>query len=319
MPKVVFFTNLAADIAALLTQHAPADYDVITAPVGLSDDEKIALAHDADFLILFPDIIGPAVLDAAPNLKMIQLVSAGFDRLDVKRCRELEIAVANNGGANSTDVAEHTITLILAWYRRLLEMDHNVRSTAWKAIDSGATTYTIVGKTVGLVGLGNIGRKTARLLRAFGATVLYTDAMPVPAEVEQELGVQRVEMDELLAQADVVSLHVPLNEQTRGLISVAQLATMKPTALLVNTCRGPVVDEAALVAALQDEQIAGAALDVMSQEPPASDNPLFAFSNVLFTPHIAGVTRDTWARRGEFIFANLERVRQGVAPLAVIN
>ena len=319
MPKVVFFTNLAADTAALLTQHAPAHYEVITAPVTLSDADKIALAHDADFLILFPDVLSRTVLEAVPNLKMIQLVSAGFDKLDARRCRELEIPVANNGGANSTDVAEHTITLILAWYRRLLEMDHNVRSDAWKAIDSGATTYTIAGKTVGIVGLGNIGRKVARLLRAFGATLVYSDAFPAPAEVERDLEIRRVELDELAASADIVTLHVPLNEQTRGLIGAAQLAKMKPTALLVNTCRGPVVDEAALIAALQSGQIAGAALDVMSQEPPAPDNPLLTMPNVLLTPHTAGVTRDTWARRGEFIFANLERVWRGEAPLAVIN
>ena len=116
-----------------------------------------------------------------------------------------------------------------------------------------------------------------------------------------------------------MTLHVPLNAQTRGLIGAAQLAAMKPTALLVNTCRGPVVDEPALIAALQAGQIAGAALDVMSQEPPAADNALLTMPNVLFTPHTAGVTRDTWARRGEFIFANLERVRRGDAPLAVIN
>jgi phosphoglycerate dehydrogenase-like enzyme len=319
MPKVVFLTRLAADTAGLLTQHAPANYDVITAPVSLPDADKIALVRDADFLILFPAVISADVLAAAPQVKLIQLVSAGFDQLDIRRCREMGIPVANNGGTNSLDVAEHTIALILAWYRRMVEMDHNVRTGHWDAIDSGASTYTIAGKTVGIVGLGNIGRKVARLLRAFGAELLYSDAFPAPAEVEQELGVTRVDLDELVRRADVVTLHTPLNAQTRGLIGAAQLAAMKPTALLVNTCRGPVVDEAALIEALQAGQIAGAALDVLSQEPPAADNPLLAMPNVLLTPHTAGVTRDTWARRGEFIFANLERVRRGDTPLAVIN
>ena len=197
MPNVVFLTGLAADTAALLTQHAPADYHVVTAPIGLPDADKIALVRDADFLILFPAVISAEVLAAAPKVKLIQLVSAGFDQLDIRRCRELGIPVANNGGANSTDVAEHTLALILAWYRRMLEMDRNVRTGRWHAIDSGATTYTIAGKTVGVVGLGNIGRKVARLLRAFGATLLYSDAFAAPAEVEQELGVRRVELDEL--------------------------------------------------------------------------------------------------------------------------
>jgi len=132
------------------------------------------------------------------------------------------------------------------------------------------------------------------------------------------LGVRRVTMEELLAQSDIVSLHVPLNKETRGLMGAAQYASMKPNALLVNTCRGPVVDEPALINALQNKQIAGAALDVLIQEPPAPDNPLLRMDNVLLSPHIAGVTRDTWARRGAFIFANLERVWRGEAPQAVI-
>lgn len=319
MTKVVFLTRLAADTAALLTQYAPADYDVITAPLDLPAPDQVSLVRDADFLILFPGVISPEALAAAEHVKLIQLVSAGFDALDIKRCRAMGIPVANNGGTNSLDVAEHTIALILGWYRRMVEMDRNVRTGNWYAIDSGATTYTIAGKTVGIVGLGNIGRKAARLLRAFGATLLYSDAFPAPAEVEQELGVTRVELDDLVRRADVVTLHTPLNAQTRGLIGATQLAAMKPTALLVNTCRGPVVDETALIAALRAGQIAGAALDVLAQEPPAADNPLFTMPNVLLTPHTAGVTRDTWARRGEFIFANLERVRRGDAPLAVIN
>lgn len=318
MPKVIFFTNLAPDTAALLTDQAPDGFEVTTASAKLPPEQQVALTHDADFVILFPGVISGEALRAAKALKLVQLVSAGFDTLDINLCKELEIPVANNGGTNSTDVAEHTITLILSWYRRLNEMDRNVRTGRWGAIDSGATTYTINGKTVGLVGLGNIGRKVARLLNAFGAKVLYTDAFPAAPEVEQELGVQRVTMDELLAQSDIVSLHVPLNKATRGLMSDAQFAKMKRHALLVNTCRGPVVDEAALVRALQSGQIAGAALDVLEQEPPAEDNPLLAMENVLLSPHVAGVTRDTWARRGAFIFANLQRVWRGETPQAVI-
>lgn len=318
MPNVVFFTNLAPETAALLTGMAPAGYAVTTAPIRMDEAEQIKLVGDADFLILFPSVLSSNVLRAANKVKLLQLVSAGFDSLDVKLCKEMEIPVANNGGTNSIDVAEHTLTLILAWYRRLGEMDANVRQNRWSAIDSGVHTHTIHGKTVGLVGLGNIGRKVARLLRAFGATVLYTDAYPAPADVEAELGVTRVDLDELLRRSDVVSLHTPLNDATRGLIGPDELAEMKPTALLVNTCRGPVVNEAALIAALQAGEIAGAALDVLEKEPPAPDNSLLTMENVLLTPHIAGVTRDTWARRGEFIFANLQRVWEGQPPLARI-
>jgi phosphoglycerate dehydrogenase-like enzyme len=318
MPKVVFFTNLAPETAALLTNQAPQGYAVTTASAKLPPDEQVALTRDADFVILFPGVISGEALRAAQNLKLIQLVSAGFDTLDIGLCKELEIPVSNNGGTNSTDVAEHTITLILAWYRQLGTMDRNVRTGKWGAIDTGVSTYTIHGKTAGLVGLGNIGRKVAKLLNAFGATVLYTDAFPIAPEVDQELGVTRATLDDLLAQSDIVSVHVPLNNETRGMMGAEQFAKMKPSALLVNTCRGPVVDEAALIQALQEGQIAGAALDVLEKEPPAPDNPLFAMENVLLSPHIAGVTRDTWARRGAFIFANLQRVWRGETPQAVI-
>ncbi len=310
---------MAPELAGLLTVHAPAGFDVSVHPTNLADDEKIALVAAADFLILFPGVIAEPVLRAAHRVKLIQLVSAGFERLDLDLCRTLDIPVANNGGANAIDVAEHTITLILAFYRRLLQMDANVRDGRWSAIDSGATTYTLRNKTVGIVGLGNIGRRTARLLKAFGAQVIYADAFPAPATVERELGVTRVALDELLRQSDIVTLHVPLNDQTRRLIGERELALMKPTALLVNTCRGLVVDEAALTQALRGRRIRGAALDVLAQEPPAADNPILQLDNVLLTPHTAGVTYDTWPRRGEFIFENLQRVWRGDPPLAVVK
>ena len=318
MPKAIFFTRLPADTAALLADQAPPEIDVTTYPMSLPDDEKAALVADADFLILFPGHIAEPVVRAAKNVKLIQLVSVGFDQMDLGLCKELGIPVANNGGTNALDVAEHTIAMILALYRRFVEMDHNVRTNNWRGIDSGGTTYCIDGKTVGLIGLGQIGQRVARLLRAFGATVIYYDAFPAKPEVEQELGVERVELETLLQRADVISLHVPLNDSTKGLINARTLGLMKSNAILVNTCRGPVVDEAALTVALQTGQIAGAALDVLINEPPAADNPLLQLDNVLFTPHTAGVTRDTWARRGKFIFANLQRVLAGEKPLASV-
>ena len=318
MPKAIFFTRLPADTAALLADQAPPEIDVTTYPMSLPDDEKAALVADADFLILFPGHIAEPVVRAAKNVKLIQLVSVGFDQMDLGLCKELGIPVANNGGTNALDVAEHTIAMILALYRRFVEMDHNVRTNNWRGIDSGGTTYCIDGKTVGLIGLGQIGQRVARLLRAFGATVIYYDAFPAKPEVEQELGVERVELETLLQRADVISLHVPLNDSTKGLINARTLGLMKSNAILVNTCRGPVVDEAALTVALQTGQIAGAALDVLINEPPTADNPLLQLDNVLFTPHTAGVTRDTWARRGKFIFANLQRVLAGEKPLASV-
>jgi phosphoglycerate dehydrogenase-like enzyme len=319
MPNVLFFTNLDDDIVPLLTQFAPEGFQVGVYPTVLPEAEKRELARDADFFILFPSVIEESVVRAASNLKLIQLVSAGFDKMPMALCTELGIPVANNGGTNSIDVAEHTLSMILGLYRLLPQMDDNVRYGEWDAIDSGKTTYTIHGKTVGIIGMGNIGRRVAQLLRPFGARLIYYDAYPISAEREAELGVERVELDDLLQQADIVTLHVPLNEQTHGLIGERELALMQPTAILVNTCRGPVVSEAALVKALQKNHIRAAALDVLEKEPPHPDNPLFHLQNVLLTPHTAGVTHDTWSRRGQFIFENLQRVWQGEQAQALVQ
>ncbi|MCZ6680447.1 MAG: 2-hydroxyacid dehydrogenase [Candidatus Poribacteria bacterium] len=319
MPKVIFFTFLSQEITPLLTQYAPPGFEVSVHPNTLTDEEKIPLVQDADFLILFPGRISERVLRSARRLKLIQLVSAGYESMDRRLCRELGIPVTNNGGTNSIDVAEHTITLILSFYRRLVELDSNVRADRWHDIDTGLSTYTINGKTVGIVGMGNIGRKVARLLSAFGARVLYYDEYPLQPEMEKEFGVTRVTLADLLQDADIVTVHVPLTKGTHGLIGRHELSLMKSTALLVNTCRGPVVNEAALIETLKARRIQGGALDVLEKEPPDPDNPILQLDNVLLTPHAAGVTYDTWRRRGAFVFQNLQRVWDGQPPLAVVR
>jgi len=319
MPKVLFFSSLAADLTSILTRSAPPHFDVAVHPVNLNEEQQKELVQDADFLILFTNRPSDAVLRSARQLKLIQMVGAGYDGLNMNLCRDMGIPVANNGGTNAIDAAEHTLMLMLAAYRRLPEMDRNVRSARWKAIDSGATTYTIEGKTVGIVGLGNIGQRVARLLNHFGAKLLFFDAFPPPVDVQQSLGIEQVGLDELLQRADIVTLHVPLSSSTRNLIGARELAMMKSTATLINTCRGPVVDEAALTEALRRRQIRCAGLDVLAKEPPDRGNPILQLDNVVFTPHSAGVTYDTWARRGDFIFQNFQRVWAGEKPLAVVG
>ncbi len=319
MPNVVFFTSLAQELAEQITLPAPADYNVSIHPISLPAAEKIAILQDTDFLIIFPSRLADEVLRAAPKLQLIQLVSAGFDTMNLPLLAELGIPLANNGGANAIDVAEHTIAMMLALYRRFRELDPLVRSGGWREIDTGTCTYTIDGKMVGIIGLGNIGQQVAKRLAGWGAYLLYYDAFPQSAAVEQALNITRVTLEELLRESDIVTLHTPLNEQTRGIINQERLALMKPNAVIVNTCRGPVVNQADIIDALQRGQIAGAALDVLEQEPPAADNPLFQMDNVLLSPHTAGITYDTWARRGRFIFENLQRVRGGEVPLAQVD
>lgn len=318
MPRVIFFTNLAPELAGQVIAPAPADWDVSVHPHDLPEREKAKLAAAADFLILFPSALEESVLRAAERLKLVQLVSAGFERMPLPLLAELGIPLANNGGTNAIDVAEHTFALILSVCRRLTEMDRNVRNDGWTAIDSGMTTFTIQGKTVGIIGLGHIGKEVAKRLVPFDVHALYFDPYPAAAEVERALQVERASLDDLLQRSDIVTLHVPLNDQTRRLIGAAELARMKMGAVLINTCRGPVVDEAALIQALDRGAIRAAGLDVLHDEPTDPANPILRFENVIFTPHIAGVTYDTWQRRGRFIFENLQRVWAGEGPLSRI-
>lgn len=319
MPKVIFFTQLVPELARQVIAPAPVEWDVSFHRHDLPPEQKALLAADADFLILFPSEIEDSVLRAAPRLKLVQLVSAGFERMPLELLAELTIPLANNGGTNAIDVAEHTFALILSVYRRLTEMDRNVRNEGWKAIDSGMTTFTIQGKTVGIVGLGHIGKEVAARLVPFGAEVLYYDPFPVPVEVERALQVERVTLVELLRRSDVVTLHVPLNEQTHHLIGATEFAAMKSSAVLINTCRGPVVDEVALIRALESGGIHAAGLDVLQEEPTDSQNPILQLENVILTPHVAGVTYDTWQRRGQFIFENLQRVWDGKEAFSLVR
>jgi len=318
MPKVIFFTQLVPELSKQVVAPAPGDWDVSFFPHDLPPAEKACLSADTDFLILFPTAIEDSVLRAAQRLKLVQLVSAGFERMPLELLAELAIPLANNGGPNAIDVAEHTFALILSVYRRLAEMDRNVRNEGWTAIDSGMTTFTIQGKTVGIVGLGHIGKEVAARMVPFGAKVLYYDPFPAPGEVERALQVERTTLDDLLQCSDVVTLHVPLKDGTHHLIGAQEFAQMKSGAILINTCRGPVVDEAALIHALESGAIRAAGLDVLNEEPTDPQNPILKFENVIFTPHVAGVTYDTWQRRGRFIFENLKRVWAGKEPLSPV-
>lgn len=318
MPRVVFITSLSEDLVRLILGYAPPGFDTAWLPARAPDEEKTRLAQDADFMILYPGRISEPVLRACKRLRHIQVLSAGYEGMDLALTDALGIPVSNNGGANSWAVAEATIALILALLRRLMEADAFVRAGKWRGTLQGYDTYELAGKTVGIVGLGNIGKKVARRLHAFETHLVYADEVPDPA-LEQELGLTRVALDQLLATSDVVTLHVPLLPSTRGLMGRRELGLMKPSAVLINTCRGPVVDEAALIAALQEERLRGAGLDVFSQEPIAPDSPLLGMPNVALMAHLAGTTYDTFFRRAQFAFENIRGIWEGNAPMAVVQ
>jgi phosphoglycerate dehydrogenase-like enzyme len=296
----------------------PAGFEMVVVDAGTP--EFAAALPDAKYYVGFPRAeMTNEFFKAAPGLKLIQLISAGYDRLDVEAARRAGVPIANNGGANSVAVAEHTLLLMLAVYRKLSWHHANVVTGKWRVGDfSSHRLYELEGKTLGIVGLGTIGKKVARRAAAFDVRIQYYDIARLSEDAEDALGVHFVLFPELLRTSDIVSLHVPLNAKTRKLIGATELGMMKSSAILINTCRGPVVDEDALHQALTTGRIAAAGLDVMVEEPPLANHPLFALENVTFTPHMAGPTWENWAKAFRNAFDNVQRVERGERPLWVI-
>ena len=319
MRKILFISSLAHHLSEQVTQHQSPDDEVVVISPRQGQAEKEKQIVESEYLILFPSTLDDASIKAGQNLKLIQLVSAGFDRVNVDFCRKLGVPVANNGGTNAPDVAEHALMFMLAYQRRFVDFDRFVKAGRWRGIDSAQTTFALSGKTVGIIGLGKIGQRVAQLLAPFGVKIIFYDAFPPPEPVQRQLQAERVSLYGLLEAADIVTIHVPLNEDTRQMFNADTLKRMKSSAILINTCRGEVIDEEALAVALKNGQIRAAALDVMVEEPPSVDHPLLDLDNVIFTPHTAGVTFDSFSRRGEFIFANIGRVAMGEEPLALVN
>ncbi|MAM66736.1 MAG: lactate dehydrogenase [Chloroflexi bacterium] len=311
--KVVFFTNIDAELRQVVADKALPGMDVVTAPADMDDDEKIELVRDADFIMLFPGKISDRVLQAATKCKLIQLLSAGYDEMNLPLAEDLGIAVANNGGANRVAVAEHTLMLMLATHRRMMFYANNVKAGRWKQEqDRKIDVFELEGKTLGLIGMGNIGRQVARRAAAFDMELQYYDKYHPLTPVEEEtMGIKAVDMDTLLQTSDVVSTHVPLTRETYGMIGKRELELMKPTGVVINTSRGGVIEETALAEALISGTIAAAGLDVMEHEPPDPNDPLLQIENLVITPHTAGPTLESIPKRAANAFENIQHVWSG--------
>jgi lactate dehydrogenase-like 2-hydroxyacid dehydrogenase len=206
---------------------------------------------------------------------------------------------------NSAAVSEMAVLLMLAVYRSLISLHNNVIGGKWQENVVASSAYTIDEKTVGLIGFGNIGKKVARKVQAFGANVQYYDAFRLPLEEEEKLGVKYVELEELLKTSDIISLHVPLLDSTKHLICKETLALMKPTAIIVNTARGALINEADLCEALKNGRILGAGLDCLENEAAMKENPLFQLTNVVFSPHMGGSTIDISVKMAKRCIENI--------------
>lgn len=307
------------EMQRLLEAHRPEGVDLDFYSAAPGDEERRSMLRGAHCLLTATRRVGTELLDDAPDLRLIQKTGAGTDNIDVEAAASKGIPVSNTAGANATGVAELTILFALALYRRLLELDAGTKRGEWPMWSYRHRSFELSGKTHGIVGFGAIGQGVARRSRALGTEILYHDAVARP-EAERELGARRTSsLPELLSTSDVVSLHVPLLDETRGLVGEAELRQMKPEAVLINVSRGGVVDEAALLAALEDEEIAGAALDVWEREPVDPDDPLLGVSNLISTPHIGAGTRDTLERVLAMAFENISRLRSGDEPRLVVN
>ncbi|OGO04819.1 MAG: hypothetical protein A2Y73_02140 [Chloroflexi bacterium RBG_13_56_8] len=259
------------------------------------------------------------LLLSCDRLKFLQLMAAGFDAYDIGALNAKSVVVANNADAIAISVAEHTILLMLAVKHRFGENWLSAQRGKWDGMVQRDKITELTKATVGIVGFGRIGREVAQRLKGWDMKLLYYDVIPAPAQVERELEVERSTLHQLLREADIVSLHVPLNDHTRHLISEAEFQMMKPSAVLINTCRGPVVDEKALLQALSEGRLAGAGLDVLEKEPAGIDNPLLNMENVVVTPHVAGSTLERVYRMNAFALSNVKKVLQGLPPDSVIG
>ena len=314
MKKVLFFNGQSDDVAAIVRQCMPPGFDLEVRPSSSSAVEKAALVQDVDYLILHPAEMSRAVLQEAKRLRHIQLLTAGYDKVDIEAAKEFGFTVATNGGANAWAVAEHAVALLLALCKKLIQCDRSVRAGTWRKPITGMNTSELAGKTIGLIGLGNIGSKVAKRLKAFETKIIYFDTRATPGV---EFDGASVSFETLLQESDVLSIHVPLTDETRGLLGSAEFAQMKSTAILLNTSRAEVIDEAALESALRNGQIAGAGLDVFHQEPVPPSCGLLTLENVILTPHTAGHSYEAWFRRANFSWENIQRVATGDEPTSL--
>ena len=283
----------------------------------IGDEEgMIAALRAADAAVIVSSPFTRAVMSACEGLKVVVRTGVGYDVIDVPAATELGVVVVNIPDIWIREVANHALALLLAFNRKIVALDHQVHAGGWRA--AGAFTGSLHGETVGVVGLGNIGSAFARRAAAFEMTVIACDPYVDDAHFAK-LGVERVTLEQLAERADYVSVHTLLNAETHHLIGEKFFSRMKPTAILINTSRGPVVDETALTRALEEKRLAGAALDVWEKEPVAVDNPLLKMDNVIATPHAAYFSSPAVAQVPRRCGEEIARVLTGQRPLNVVN
>jgi glyoxylate reductase len=316
-PKILATRPLFPAAQGILNASCEVDY--WTKPERISKEELFRRIKDRDGLVcLLTEKVNEELLAAAPKLRIAANVAVGYDNITVADCTKRGVAATNTPGVLDETTADFAWTLLMAVARRLGEGEALARSGKWKGWDLDQLVGTDVwGKTLGLVGFGRIGRAMARRASGFEMKVLYHDAVRSPLDVERGFHAAYRDLSGLLGEADFVSVHVPLLPETRGLFNAKTLAQMKPTAFLINTSRGPVVDEAALVQALENKKIAGAALDVYENEPEIHAG--LKRPNVVLAPHIASASLETRTRMACMAAENVVALFKGQRPPNILN
>ena len=301
----------------LLTNHyegKPAEIIKSAVPDGfesVSQQELEGKVKEADYLLVSGRLkINRTVLGNAQNIKMIQRTGVGLDSIDLEYIRNHDVPFYVNKGVNAQSVAEHTILLMLASLRNLVEINENTKRGIWKKQAQGVCTHELCGKTVGLIGMGAIGRKVAGMLKAFGAEVLYNDVSKMKQEDENTLGIKFSTREEIIEKSDIISLHCPLTDDTRHMINDRTVNKMKNGVILINTARGGLIDEAALINGIKNGKIAGAGIDVYEKEP-VDNSEVLNLQNVITTPHIGGVTYDSFYQMMYQAMRNIEMFDKG--------
>jgi glyoxylate reductase len=319
MPKAKLFVTHPLYPEARNLLQSSCDCEFWTKQERPTREEFLSRLKDKEGLVcLLTEKIGDDALRVAPKLRIVANVAVGYDNVDLPACTKRGVVVTNTPGVLDETTADFTWALLLTVARRVVEADQYVRAGNWQGWNFDQFCGTDVwGKALGIVGFGRIGRAVARRAAGFGMKVIYSSRTRAPLDVEKELRAEHRELNALLAEADFVSLHVPLNPDTRQLFDAPKFFRMKPTAFLINTSRGPVVDEAALVHALESKKIAGAGLDVFEQEPFVHAG--LKRPNVVLAPHLGSASKETREKMALVAAQNAVALFQGQRPPNLLN
>jgi len=300
----------AQKVREIVRAEAPEGFELRFAET-YDRDEQMGLAAAADFIVAGTAPIDEEMIAASKRARLIQKWGIGIDKIDVAAAGRAGLPVAIAAGSNASPVAELAVLLMLAVYRRLPLVDSSMRRGVWLKTEMRGVSHQVGGKTIGLLGFGNIARMVAHRLRGFDAKILYHDIRRLDRATEIGLGVSYATLDDLLKRSDILSLHVPFTPSTRNIINDDTIAKMKDGAVLINTARGDLVDEDALYRALRSGKLDGAGLDAFVDEPPLKDNPLLSLDQVALTPHIGGGVIDNVANVARHCFGNMLNVLNG--------